>query len=66
LNFFPLPRNFIPHALDLGADVLKVHGQVPFCLSKRERICKLQIGLGAENWSRKCLTTNSPIACLVQ
>jgi hypothetical protein len=25
LNFFPLSRDLIPHALDLGANMLKVH-----------------------------------------
>jgi hypothetical protein len=31
LNVFPLPRNLLPHALDLGADLLEVSLPIPFC-----------------------------------
>jgi hypothetical protein len=48
-NIFPLSRNLLPHALDFGADLLKFHGDA-FSLirTKREHICKLQIGLDNE------------------
>jgi hypothetical protein len=47
----------------LGADMLKFHDHAHFVSrTKREHICKLQIGLGAEIGARQCPTTNFPIA----
>jgi hypothetical protein len=36
-NFFSLPRNLMPPALDFGADVLKVHCPVPFVSLEQKR-----------------------------
>jgi hypothetical protein len=36
LNFFPLPRNLTPHALDLGADMFKFHDHAHF-VSKEQK-----------------------------
>ena len=29
MNFFPLPRNLMPHALEFGPDLLQVHCHEP-------------------------------------
>jgi DUF3072 family protein len=42
LNVFPLPRNLLPHALDLSADMLKVHCQPLFASYKLGQTMKLE------------------------